>query len=396
MIHNTYLIILILLAIESTVVCAADHPRSQRFFKFLPSVFWIYFLPMLASTFGFIDPKNGVYQTISNNFLPASLILLLLSSDIKSVMKLEKPALIMMFAGAAGIMLGMPLVFFFVKQWTGIEFWSGFGALSASWIGGSANMIAVKEAIGTPESVFTPMVIVDTIVPYVWMGILISIAGLQKKYDHWNKSDESILGSLSAGTQSNEDNSTGNSERSKTFTLKTAFLILFIAISGTLASKAISYSLPNIKNVITPYTWVIIISSLLGIFLSFTPARSLERSGSSKIGYFILYFVLTSIGARANISNIGATVILIIAGFFVVLFHAAVLFITSRIIKAPLFLIAAASQANIGGVASAPVVAAIYQPKLASIGLLLAILGNIIGTYLGIITSQLCRFVAGY
>jgi uncharacterized membrane protein len=142
------------------------------------------------------------------------------------------------------------------------------------------------------------------------------------------------------------------------------------------------------------YTWTIIVVSIAGVALSFTPAKKLEAYGASKIGYYILYFVLTSIGAKASISNIGSTAILIAAGFLIVAIHASVLIMTGRIIKAPMFLAVVASQANIGGVASAPVVAAIYEPGLASVGLLLAILGNIIGTYFGIITGQLCHWVA--
>ena len=110
----------------------------------------------------------------------------------------------------------------------------------------------------------------------------------------------------------------------------------------------------------------------------------------------MLYFVLTTIGAKASIVHIGSSLILIAAGFVLVLIHAGLLLLVSRWMKTPLFLAAVASQANIGGVASAPIVAEIYQPGFASVGLLLAILGNIVGTYFGILTAQLCRFVAGW
>ena len=149
-----------------------------------------------------------------------------------------------------------------------------------------------------------------------------------------------------------------------------------------------------IKNVISTYTWAIIIVSIVGIAASLSPLKKLEKFGSEKIGYYVLYFVLTSIGARSNISHINATFILIGAGFLIVFVHAIILIITARLLKAPMFLVAVASQANIGGVASAPIVAAIYEPGLASVGLVLAILGNIIGTYLGIITGQLCRILS--
>jgi uncharacterized membrane protein len=388
MIRDTYAIIIFLLSLEALVLSVSSHPKFKKYFSFIPAVFWIYFLPMLASTCGMLDPKSPVYQSIASYLLPASLVLLLLSSDIRSIMRLEKQALIMMFAGALGIMLGTPLAFYLVKAHVGQEMWSGFGALSASWVGGSANMIAVKEAIGTPDRIFAPMVIVDTVVPYAWMGLLVGLVAFQPVYDRWNRADRAVLDSLAASAGE------AKGHVSKGFDPLKVFAIACIGIFGTLAARYLAGCLPNVSNIISTYTWTIIIVSILGIALSFTPLKKLEGYGASKIGYFVLYFVLTSIGAKASISNIGATAFLIMAGFMIVIFHALVLLVTARIIRAPMFLAVVASQANIGGVASAPVVAAIYQPGLASVGLLLAILGNILGTYCGIITGQLCQWVA--
>ena len=387
MIKNPFLLILFLLSIEIFILTVSAQDRFKKYFQFLPPVFWIYFLPMLASTAGIIDSKSSVYQAITTHLLPACLLLLLVSVDIKAIMKLGRTALIMFFAGSAGIVVGAPLVFFLMKGLVGAETWSGFGALSASWTGGSANMIAVKEAIGTPDSVFLPMVIVDTIVPYVWMGFLVALAGSQSLFDRWNNSDRRVLDQLSRKV------SDVKAPKSRELKIQTTILILTVAALGSFIAQFLAKFLPVIKDVISPYAWTIILVSILGIGLSFTKAKRLEEAGSTKIGYFILYFVLTSIGAKANISNIGSALILIGAGFLLVLFHSGVLVLTARLLRAPMFLVAVASQANIGGVASAPIVAEIYQPGLASVGLLLAILGNIVGTYFGILAGQLCRFV---
>jgi uncharacterized membrane protein len=151
--------------------------------------------------------------------------------------------------------------------------------------------------------------------------------------------------------------------------------------------------LPQIKDMVTTYTWTIMIVSFLGIMLSFSPVRNLERSGATRTGYDLLYFVLTAIGAKASVASIGSALVLIAAGLLIVAVHAAILLVGARLMRAPMFLVAAASQANIGGVASAPVVAEVYHPGLASVGLLLAILGNIVGTWLGILCAQLCRMM---
>lgn len=389
MIKDPVLIVVSLLAIESAVLYVSSRPQFKKYFSFLPAVFWIYFIPMLFSTFGLIDPKAAIYQKITSWFLPASLVLLLLSSDIKAILRLGKPALLMMAAGSLGMMIGMPLVFALFKPWVGSEMWSGFGALSASWVGGSANMIAVKEAIGTPENVFTPMVVVDTIVPYVWMGFLVAASGFQWQFDRINESDRRILNELNARASKLAQ------EAQAKFSFVMLSAVLAVAVVGAVFARKLGAHLPVIKDVLSAYAWTIIAASLAGIALSFSPARSLEKHGATKIGYFFLYFVLTTIGAKAHISNVGSALILIGAGFLVVMFHAGVILIAARLLRAPMFLASVASQACIGGVASAPIVAEVYQPGLASVGLLLAILGNIVGTYSGIITAQLCRMVAG-
>ena len=248
-------------------------------------------------------------------------------------------------------------------------------------------MIAVKEAMSVPDAVFLPMVVVDTVVPYVWMGMLVALAGGQAMYDRWNKSDRRILDQLSRKIS--------QVRASQSIRLKgsTTILIVLLGVSGGLAAHGAAGFFPVVKDMISTYAWTIILVTFLGIGLSFTPVRKLENFGSTKIGYFLLYFVLTSIGAKASIADIGSTLILILAGFCLALIHASVLILASRLMKAPMFLVAVASQANIGGVASAPIVAEIYQPGFASVGLLLAILGNIIGTYLGLLVAQICRLI---
>ncbi|OGX34319.1 MAG: hypothetical protein A3C36_05150 [Omnitrophica WOR_2 bacterium RIFCSPHIGHO2_02_FULL_52_10] len=340
---------------------------------------------MLASTAGLIDSRHAVYSQITRNILPASLFLILICVDIKAIARLGPQALTMMLAGSVGIMMGTVAVFALFKNIVGKEMWSGFGALSASWTGGSANMVAVKEALLTPDEVFLPMVIVDTIVPYVWMGLLVSAVSLQPLFDKFTRADRQVLDAL------NRKAATVHAGRGSKLTFPMTVFILLVAFAGGFVSMAVSRHLPEIKDIISGYAWTIILASALGLALSFTPARKLERYNSDRIGYLLLYFVLTSIGAKASLTNIHESFVLIGAGFLIVTLHAAILVLVARLIRAPMFLAAVASQANIGGVASAPIVAEVYQPGLASIGLLLAVLGGIIGTYLGILTGYLCH-----
>ncbi|MBF0217176.1 MAG: DUF819 family protein [Candidatus Omnitrophica bacterium] len=378
MARNPIAIVIILIVIECAILYISSRRSFKKYFTVIPPVFWIYFCPMVLAASGLLDPGNRIYSKISQSLLPPSLVLLLLSSDLKAIQRLGKKALIVMLSGSLGIMIGMPFVFFLFKGIVGPERWSGFGALSGSWIGGSANMIAVKEALGTPERIFAPMVVVDTIVPYAWMGLLITLSRFQGAFDRWNRTDKKILEDLGgSGILRSEATLTVR------YTFPGSLAILSIAACAAFGARYFSSAAG------------IILASLAGIILSFTKTRKLEARGATQAGYLLLYFVLTTIGARTNISDIGTAAALIPAGCMVVAIHAVFILAACRITKAPMFLFVTASQANIGGVASTPVVAAIYQPRLASVGLLLAVLGNVVGTYLGIVTGYLCKWVAG-
>lgn len=390
MIKHPLVIVLYLFFLEWLVLTVSSKDRFKKYFSFFPPVFWIYFLPMLSAALHVIDSKSSIYGLVIIGLLPASLLLLLVGVDMKAIMKLGPLALGMFFIGSFGIIVGTPFVFFIFERIVGPQFWSGFGALSASWIGGSANMIAVKEALGTPENIFLPMVIVDTVVPYVWMGMWVLLIGFQPVFDRWNHSKREIIDHLTHQVKSE------SVPAGKPFVWDgmRIFYIIALAAIGSILSRWIALGLDQINSGVSVYAWTIIIVSIVGIGLSLTRVRELDKFGASRIGNWILYFVLTSIGARANIIHIGNALVLLAAGFCIVAVHGIILVIGARLLRAPMALVAIASQANIGGVASAPILAAMYQPSLASVGLLLAILGGIVGTYFGIFIGQICHLIS--
>jgi uncharacterized membrane protein len=389
MIQNPFGVLAVLIAIEAAVLLFSGHPKTKRFFHFPPAMFWIYFLPMVFSSANVIPHQSVLYSRVGTYVLPASLILLLIAADLKAILKLGKPALGMMLVGSLGVILGAPAVLFIFRSQLPAEMWSGFAALSASWTGGSANMIAVKEALGTPDAVFLPMVVVDTLVAYSWMGILILLAGVQVAYDKWNRSDRVIIEEL------HQKIAAEPATVSKVLRLEFMVLVLLTGIAGALIASGGAKVLSTMTHV-PQNTGLILIASTLGITLSFTPVKKLEAHGASKIGYVLLYFVLTSIGARASLGAIISAPLLVVAGFVWVLIHALFLVVAGRLTRTPLCLLAAASQANIGGPASAPVVAAIYEPALAPVGLLLGVFGNVIGTYCGLLCAPLCKWVGSF
>lgn len=389
MIQDPLAIVTILLVIEGAIFFLSERPALARFFDIVPSMFWIYFLPLLATTFGLLPDASPVYTFASRNFLPASLILLLLAVDIRGILRLGRVALTMMLAGSVGIVLGGPLVLLAFRSWLPDGIWAGFGPLSASWTGGSANMVAVKEGMHTPDRIYTLMVVLDSIIPYVWMAFLMAVARYQTRFDQWNRSRTAVMDELNRRTANLR------TITPRPLTTKAAAVIFAVAFVGTLAAATLAARLPEIKGAIGTYTWTILLATSVGILFSLTPLCRLESYGASRFGFAILYFVLATYGARASLTDIRALPILLAAALLWVIIHGLFTFAAARLLRAPMFLAVAASQANLGGVASAPVVAEAYQPALASVGLLLAIFGNIIGTYLGILCGQLCKWVSG-
>ncbi|MHC4290169.1 MAG: DUF819 family protein [Planctomycetota bacterium] len=384
---NPVYIISVLICIEAAILFIDSRPIGKKVFRFLPSMFWIYFIPMLANTAGLLPGEHSVYGIITRWVLPGSLVVLLLSADIRGILKLGPTALGVMAAGIAGIMIGAPVVMLIYRQWLGADAWQAVGTLSGSWIGGSANMVAVKEGIDTPDAVFKLLIITDTIIPYAWMGLLIALSAHQQKFDRWNKSNTKLLDELVRHAKSNSDN------KVMRYTVPGTLVILFVALAGAGGAVWASSALPAVKNVINPVAWSVIIASIIGVGLSFSPVRRLQSRGSNRIGFFLLYLVLASIGAKTNLSFMGNLPIFLIAGATWMLIHAACLLLATRLLKAPMALAAAASQSCIGGPASGPVIAGIYHPDLAPVGLLMAVLGNIAGTFLGLTCAQLCRLL---
>ena len=395
MIREPMGIVAVLLAVEGAVLLAADMPGLRRVFRYVPAMFWIYFLPMLANTAGLISPAHDaagavvtpVYGTITTYGLPACLVLLLLDVDLRAIWRLGGVAIGVMGAGFAGTMLGAPVVLLLFGRWLPADIWTGIGALSASWMGGSVNMIAVARSIATPPKILGMMIVVDTIVPYAWMGLLIVLSAHQRRFDRWNRSRGQIVEDL-------KRRAAGSRVEARPAALKHVAAMLAVAAVAAWAAIALSRMLPVVEQMISASAWAIVLATTMGIALSFTPARRLEAYGSSSAGYALLYFVLASIGAKTSLGQLGDAPLLIVAGFVWVLIHAAVVLAAGRLLRAPMALLAAASQANLGGAASAPVVAQVYQPGLAPVGLLLAVMGNILGTYLGILTATLCRYVS--
>jgi uncharacterized membrane protein len=357
--------------------------RLEPFFRRLPAILWIFLLPVLGTTCGLLPSANPLYPAFARYLLPTSLVLLLLSSDLTAIARLGPRALGAMAAGALGIALGAVVALFLFGAALGPEAWKGLAALVGTWIGGSANLVAVSTALGLSPETQGIAILVDTLVGYGWMGVLIALSSRQAALDRALGADRSALADVARRVAERA------ARERRPFTVVDATTLVALALALSATALALGRRLPAVGEVLSPFAWAILLVTTAGLALSLTPVARLEGAGASSLGYAAFYLLLASVGAQADLKKIVSQPVWIAAGATVILVHALVLALAVRLLRAPSFFFGAASQACTGGVASAPVVAQVWQPGLAPVGLLLAVVGNVVGTYAGLATAQL-------
>ena len=387
MINDPNAIFVYIIFLIGIIYFLRSQPSLAKLFKYLPPVIWVYFLPMISTSIGIIPNDSVLYDWTTRHLLPTALILLLLSSNISAMASLGPKAIGTMLFGTLGIIIGGSLSLLIFGGLLPADAWMGLGALSGSWIGGSANMVAVGKSIGTSEDLFGNMIVIDTLVGYGWMGVVIFISGHQDTIDRWNNADTSIIKQLNIQMD--------RSENKRPTSFNDLLTIVAVGLVGGYLSLKIGVWLPDVGSILTSFGWTIIVVSAIGILLSFTRLSDLENAGASHVGNIFLYILLGTIGAKANIMQVTDLPIYIIVGIVWILFHAIILFIGGRFLRAPMFLIATSSQANIGGVVSAPIVATVYKKSLAPVGLLMGVMGNVIGIYAGLLTAWILSIIGG-
>jgi len=382
-------VIAVLASVLAGVFALSSVEKLEPLFKFAPPVIWAYFIPMMLTTFGVTPSSSPVYEWMSTYLLPFSLFLLMITVDIRAILRLGPRALFMLLIGTMGIVIGAPIAFFlFGGFFSDPVAWKGFAALSGSWIGGTANMIFVKESVSTPDSTLAPLLVVDVVAGYGWMGILIFLSAYQQQFDRWVGASRGVIDKLQ---QQLEEMATDRVP----ITLGTFVIILGLGLGATLAAEALGARLPELgePTVISAGTWTILIVVTVGLLLSFTPARELEKDGASRIGYAALYLLLTSIGASADLVAVLDAPLYLVAGIVWLAVHVTLLFGAAIVSKSPLFFVATGSMANVGGAASAPIVAGVYVPSLAPVGLLMGVAGYILGVYVALFCAEVLRYV---
>jgi len=379
-----------LAAVFAGIFWISELPALQKVFRITPAVIYCYFVPTLSTTVGIIPMASPVYEWMTRYLLPVALLLLMITVDLKSILKLGRTALIMVTAGSIGIVIGAQIAFLAFARWLPPEGWKGLAALTGSWIGGTANMVAIAESVGTPDAIMGPIIVVDTVVGYGWMGVLLFLSAWQVVFDRRLQADSTAL------TETNKLLAELDTHRQPT-QLRDIAIILGLGFAGAVLAVQLGAALPALGDptIISHTTWAVLIVVTGGLLLSFTPVRNLEEVGASKVGYAALYLLLTAIGAQGNLMEVLSAPAFFFAGVLVITIHVAVMLVVAWVIKAPFFFVATGSVANIGGAGTAPIVASVYHPAMAPVGLLMAVAGYILGIYGALGAAWMLGILAG-
>lgn len=364
----------------------------KRFYTYVPALLLCYLIPSLFNTIGLIDGHSSrLYPVARDYLLPSALVLLTVAVDFGAIVRLGPKALAMFLTGTASVMLGAIAAFLAMRgvhaETVAGDVWRGMTTVAGSWIGGGANQAAMKEVFEVEATLFGQFVAVDVLVANVWMAVLLFLAARAAAFDRWTRADTSAIDALKARIE------TFQAQHARIPSLTDLMVILAVGLGATglahlLTGPTIAWisTLPaewrlQDYSLTSGFFWIVVFATTIGLGLSATRARALEGAGASRVGSAMLYFLIATIGMQMDVGALLDRPWLFALGAIWIATHAAVMLGMAKLIRAPLFFLAVGSQANIGGAASAPVVASAFHPALAPVGVLLAVLGYALGTY---------------
>jgi len=377
-----------LLAMIGAVIVYTEKKSRYKLFEYLPSIVILYFVVMLFSTFGVWQKSESVtsaYTFLKSNLLPAMIFLMLLCADMREIFKLGKKMLLTFFLASVSIAIGFIGTFFLFHTYFEPDSWKAFAALSGSWMGGTGNMVAIQGALDLPDSAMGYTLLIDSIDYAIWVMILLALVPFAKKFNLWSQADTSVIDEVGERLSLKE-------KHKKPIGFASIFILLGSALLVSVLAQYGASLLPT-TSFLTTTTWVVIIATLTGIFFAMTPLAKI--SGGSELGHIMLYLIVALIASRANFSELTEAPLYIIAGFVIITIHASIMVLFAKLFKLDLFSLGVASLANIGGIASAPILASAYSKALIPIGVLMAMMGYIIGTFGGLMVGKVLEMISG-
>lgn len=386
MIENPFAYVAMLMLICASIIYWEKESQS-KIFAYVPAIVLIYFVVMLSSSLGLWQKSEAItsiYKSLKSHLLPAMIFLMLLLADMREIAKLGVKMILSFFLASLSIGLGFIIMFALAHQYFEAEAWKTFSALSGSWLGGTANMIAIQGALDLPDEAMGYTLLIDSIDYAIWVMLLLALVPFAKAFNLWSKADTSIIDKVAQKLSLKE-------KAKKPLDFASLFLLLALALAVSALSQHLSSFLPT-NAFLTSNTWVIILATLMGIL--FAMSNIAKLSGANEIGNIMLYLIVALIASRADFAQLSQAPLYILSGFGILLIHLLLMLIFAKIFKLDLFSLGVASLANIGGIASAPILASAYHKALIPIAVLMAMLGYIIGTFGGLLIASILQSIA--
>jgi len=382
--------ILAVLAAITSFFFYLENRTKWTMFSYLPPLIFIYVLPVICSNAGLIPSKSPLYDFMGDAILPVFLVIMLLEVDILATIRVMGKGVFVMLVGTLGVVIGAPIALFIVKHGLGPDTWKGFAALAGSWIGGTGNMAAVAKAFELNESSldFGYAVITDNAVYLIWLPIMLASKNFAAKFNRFTGISKDRIEKMHKAAEEL------TSEKGPMAMRHFLYLAFYGFAVTALASWLAGYipPVPAEQPVLTYNTYKILIVTVMGIALSFTRASRIP--GSHAMAMALVYLFVARMGAKADLSNLSMSVFWFVLGGYIWIFiHGFFLVGAARVFKVDVHTAAIASAANIGGAASAPIVAAHHKPTLVPVSILMALLGYAVGTPAAILCGWLCMLV---
>ena len=386
--------VLAVLAFVAAFFFAIERTTKARLFQYLPPLLFIYATPVFLNNFNIIPSESAVYSGLSAYVLPAFIVLMLIKVNVPAVVRVMGKGVLVMLMGTAGVMVGAVVAYLLVHSWLSPDAWRGYGALAGSWIGGTANMAATAEMLGTSEEQFGLAVIADNVIYVVWLPLLLMSRDFADRFNRWARVPAERLEAMDAAAEMHVESDSAPTMPQYLFLIAIALGITWIGTSlAPGISASIAEGMPALSAVFGVSTVRILLVTTLALLLSATPVSRLPNS--TAIGTAMIYIFVAGMGARASVAGLAEAPVFVAGAFVWITIHGLFCLAGAWIFRVDVHSVAIASAANIGAAASAPIVAAHHRPNLVPASILMALLGYAMGNYLAHLTGHLARMAAG-
>jgi uncharacterized membrane protein len=368
-----------------------------RIFEFLPPLIFIYASPVLLSNTGIIPFKSEAYVFLRDYGLPVFIVLMLIKVDVVSAVRIMGKGVLVMLLGSLGVVLGGVAAYALGQTLSlgnflplAVDSWRAFGTLAGSWIGGTGNMTAAHAALDGTANDLTMAAAADQMVYLVWLPILLGCKAFADRFNRWARVPAGRLAQMERAAAEFDSGEAAPSM------IQLLYLAL-LALGFTWIAIGLADRLPPIvmggATVITASTWLILLVTTMALLASVTPARTLPAA--QPIAMVIIYVYVARVGATMDLGAIdwAQTAGFIGMAYVWIAIHGVFVLAGAWLFRVDVHTLAIASAANIGGAASAPIVAAHHRESLVPASILMALIGYALGNYLAILTGRLAQLV---